>query len=93
MELAAGVGEPGVGRVRHPLDEAQRVGVAVGQGQRVVLRGNREQLLVLSEEWRNVLDTSSPPLPYNVVQGGPSALGKRYVDSKLEVAFSSNFIL
>ena len=66
MELAAGVGEPGVGRVRHPLDEAQRVGVAVGQGQRVVLRGNREQLLVLSEEWRNVLHTSPPP-SYNVV--------------------------
>ena len=55
MELAAGVGEPGVGRVRHPLDEAQRVGVAVGQGQRVVLRGNREQLLVLSKNGRNVL--------------------------------------
>ena len=27
------------------------------------------------------------------VQGGPSALGKRYVDSKFEVAFSSKFIL
>ena len=28
-----------------------------------------------------------------LVQGGPSASGKRYVDSKFEVAFSSNFIL
>ena len=28
-----------------------------------------------------------------IVQGGPSALGKRYVDSKFEVAFSSKFIL
>ena len=27
------------------------------------------------------------------LQGGPSALGKRYVDSKFEVAFSSKFIL
>ena len=54
MELAAGVGEPSVGGVRHALDEAQRVGVAVGQGQRVVLRSNREQLLVLSESGRNI---------------------------------------
>ena len=27
------------------------------------------------------------------VQGGPSASGKRYVDSKFEVAFSCEFIL
>ena len=34
-----------------------------------------------------------PALTLYLVQGGPSALGKRYVDSKFEVAFSSKFIL
>ena len=33
----------------------------------------------------------TPPSP--MLLGGPSALGKRYVDSKFEVAFSCKFIL
>ena len=33
------------------------------------------------------------PPPVREIQGGPSASGKRYVDSKFEVAFSCKFIL
>ena len=34
------------------------------------------------------LETCSVPAERHVIQGGPSASGKGYVDSKFEVAFS-----
>ena len=44
------------------------------------------------EDLRKLIKATTRRVPH-LLQGGPSALGKRYVDSKFEVAFSSKFIL
>ena len=75
-----------------------------GEGQKEFAPEEMEHIQVCSDSFRNCQDSRLKKSFFPaarvkwatcqcLLQGGPSALGKRYVDSKFEVAFSSNFIL
>ena len=76
--------------VRHGGTGSYRVSIVVVYHVVVVV-----EVVASSDESSSLVLRTMMAYPGNgkFIQGGPSALGKRYVDSKFEVAFSCKFIL